>query len=200
MTNQVSPNEIKLTRWFSAAIALGITIAFPLGRCTAPQPQPVTLTQVNTVEVEKVVTKFEDTNSERECMAQALYAETRGESRKGSRLVKEVIQNRKADHRYPNTICGVVGYRNKGVYHFSYQNKSDPNFYETARVFSNMHTTYEERKARRRAYEVADEPTSTNPTLPSNSLNYHATSVKPNWADKLVKHAEVGAHIFYVGY
>ncbi len=200
MENQVSKTEVRLIRWFATSIVLGATVAFPLGRCTAPKPAPEVFTKVNYVEVEKVVTEFLNTNSERECMAQALYAESRGEPKEGSRLVKAVINNRKADPRYPDTVCGVVGYKNKGVYHFSYQNKADPNFYETARVFSDMHTTYAERKSRRIAYEVADEPVAANPALPSNSLNYHSTSVQPDWASNLKKHAQVGAHIFYVGY
>lgn len=200
MENLLHAHEAQLTKWFALALSLGIAAGGLLGRCTAPTPEPVMFTKVNIVEVEKVVTQFEATNSNRECLAQALFAEARGEPKDGAVKVGEVIMNRVKDHRYPNSICGVVRYKNKGVYHFSYQDKSDDNFYKTARVFADMHVTPIELKARERAYEIADMVMVGVPTLPSSSLNYHSVNVEPKWASNLEKHSQVGAHIFYVGY
>jgi len=200
MENLFQAYEAKLTKWFSLMGALCLAAGLTLGRCTAPEPEPVMFTKVNYVEVEKVVTQFKETNSNRECMAQALFAEARGEPKEGAIKVGEVIMNRVKDHRFPHTICEVVRYKNKGTYHFSYQNKSDDNFYKTARVFADMHVTPTERRARERAYEITDIVMAGIPSLPSSSLNYHSVSVQPDWADRLEKHSQVGAHVFYTGY
>ncbi len=42
------------------------------------------------------------------CLAEALYFEARGESVKGQFAVAEVILNRVASRRFPNSVCGVV--------------------------------------------------------------------------------------------
>lgn len=42
------------------------------------------------------------------CVALAIYFEARGESQKGQRAVGNVVMNRVADRRYPNTPCGVL--------------------------------------------------------------------------------------------
>jgi len=204
MENLLHAHEARLTKWFALMGSLCLAVGLTLGRCTAPTPQPVMVTKVKVEEVEKIVTKFEKTNSNRECLAQALFAEARGETKAGAKAVGEVIMNRVKDTRYPHTICGVVRYKTvrngKVTYHFSYQNKSDDNFYKTARVFADMHVTAIELGARERAYEIADMVMAGVPSLPSTSLNYHSTAVKPPWSDDLTKHKQVGAHIFYTGY
>ena len=42
------------------------------------------------------------------CLATAIYFEARGESYRGQVAVAQVVLNRVKDHRYPDTICGVV--------------------------------------------------------------------------------------------
>lgn len=190
----------QLTRMFSLCMVSAAIPFFLLGRCTAPEPAPVMFTKVNTVEVEKEVVKYLPSVGERECLAQALYAEARGESYEAAQAMGEVIMNRVADKRFPDSICGVVRYINKGTFHFSYQYRSDPNFYKTARVFADMRVTEIERSARERAYKIADNLMAGVSTLPNNSLNYHATSVEPDWAAKLTVHKKIGATIFYTGF
>lgn len=45
---------------------------------------------------------------ERECIANALWFEARGEGEEGMRAVLSVIQNRKNNSKFPNTYCGVI--------------------------------------------------------------------------------------------
>src|SRR5690606_9256257 len=47
-------------------------------------------------------------DKERWCLATAIYFEARGESYRGQVAVAQVVLNRVKDHRYPDTICGVV--------------------------------------------------------------------------------------------
>ena len=42
------------------------------------------------------------------CMAQNIYYEARGESLKGKQAVGNVVLNRVAHPKYPDTVCGVV--------------------------------------------------------------------------------------------
>ena len=42
------------------------------------------------------------------CLSMAIYHESRGEPILGQMAVAEVIMNRVADKRWPNTVCGVI--------------------------------------------------------------------------------------------
>ena len=46
--------------------------------------------------------------NERRCMAEAIYHESKSESRQGKIAVGNVVMNRVKSQRYPDTICGVV--------------------------------------------------------------------------------------------
>ncbi len=43
-----------------------------------------------------------------ECLSEALYFEVRGETEKGQFAVAEVVINRVASARFPDTVCGVI--------------------------------------------------------------------------------------------
>jgi len=51
---------------------------------------------------------FELTESEKKFIAKVVWVEARGESRKGQQAVAEVILNRLASEKFPNTLDGVV--------------------------------------------------------------------------------------------
>lgn len=192
-------NSEKLVRQFALMGVLFLIIGLVVGRWTTP---PKIITEIVTeVQIEtQIVRQFIPTNVERECLAKAVFAEARSESFDGQLAVAQVITNRVADARYPNTICGVVRYKNKRTYHFSYQYRKDPNFYKTARVFADMQVNAQELKAREIAYEVADRALDGLDILPKSSFNYHSVAVQPDWADKLTFHKKVGQHLFYTGY
>jgi spore germination cell wall hydrolase CwlJ-like protein len=50
---------------------------------------------------------------ERECLARAMFFESRRSSREGLIAVGTVVTNRVKSGEYPNTICGVVGQKNQ---------------------------------------------------------------------------------------
>ncbi|SFZ82183.1 Cell Wall Hydrolase [Devosia enhydra] len=51
--------------------------------------------------------------SEKECLVRAMYFESNRSSPDGMLAVGSVVMNRVADHRYPKSVCGVVGQKNQ---------------------------------------------------------------------------------------
>ncbi|GHA21201.1 hypothetical protein GCM10007989_15520 [Devosia pacifica] len=132
-------------------------------------------------------------DKERDCLAQAIYHEARGESASGQMAVANVIVNRALSNRYPSSLCGVV-YQNadKGRYRcqftFACDGRSD---------------NPTERRAWLRSKALADEVYTEYAlgegleTLPSSVLYYHTTAVKPSWSRVFTRVAQIGSHIFY---
>lgn len=48
-----------------------------------------------------------------ECMARAMYFESNRSSAEGMLAVGTVVMNRVNDHKFPNSVCGVVGQKNQ---------------------------------------------------------------------------------------
>ncbi|RDE10676.1 cell wall hydrolase [Pelagibacterium lacus] len=128
--------------------------------------------------------------SEREqwCLATGIYFEARGESYRGQVAVAQVIMNRVEDHRYPDTICGVV-----------YQNQHRRN----ACQFSFACDGIPDRINEPAAWALAQEITQTvlnediYLTEVADATHYHATYVRPHWARNMDKLTQVGLHVFY---
>ena len=124
----------------------------------------------------------ETPDSEQECLARAVYFEARSEPLEGQLAVADVVLNRVASPRYPNTICAVVVQRAQ----FS--------FIRNGRFPSVDRTTAAWRKAVAIAEiarkDIADK-------VSDNVLWYHADYVAPVWRHRLTREAQIGAHIFY---
>lgn len=132
-------------------------------------------------------------DSERLCLAQAIYHEARGESLDGQMAVANVIINRAFSKKYPSTICGVV-FQNadKGKYKcqftFACDGRSDEG---------------KERAAWNRSMKLAEEAFSEfqrgeRPgVLPGGVLYYHTTAVAPKWSHTFRRVAAIGSHVFY---
>ena len=129
------------------------------------------------------------------CLALNTYHEAKNQSMVGQIAVAEVVMNRVADRRYPNTVCEVVkqGPKYKGsdipVRHkcqFSWfcDGKSDLPKNEKAW-----------KKAQDYAYLVLYNRISIDIT--EGATHYHAISVNPYWAKTLKRVARIGKHIFY---
>ena len=122
------------------------------------------------------------------CLAEALYFEARGETVRGMFAVAEVIVNRVASARYPDTICEVV---NQG----------------TGRKFACQFTyTCDGRKERitePRAYErvgkiarlVIDGEAPMD--LTKGATHYHTKAVRPRWSRVFPRTTTIGYHHFY---
>ncbi len=131
--------------------------------------------------------------SEKLCLAQAIYHEARGESREGQLAVANVIINRAMSKKYPSTICGVV-FQNadKGRYRcqftFACDGRSDMG---------------RERAAWNRSLQMAEDAfyefqKGERPdVVPSSVMFYHTTAVAPRWSYKFKRVAAIGSHIFY---
>jgi spore germination cell wall hydrolase CwlJ-like protein len=139
------------------------------------------------------VKKVKLADSERTCLAQAIYHEARGESREGQLAVANVIINRAFSKKYPTTICGVV-FQNadKGRYKcqftFACDGRSDMG---TERAAWNRSLQLAETAFRE--FQAGDRPG----VIPDSALYYHTTAVSPGWGNKFHRVATIGAHIFY---
>ncbi len=136
--------------------------------------------------------------SERQCLAQAIYHEARGEPEKGQWAVVNVILNRVASPKYPATICGVV-FQNadKGKYKCQFtfacdgiSNKAGEGnrIVRISWVRSNLIAL-----AAFKQFQSGKLPD----ILPDSALFYHTQAVSPSWSEVYKVVATIGNHIFY---
>lgn len=121
------------------------------------------------------------------CLTEALYFEARGENLSGQMAVAEVILNRVDSRRFPNSVCGVIrqGEHRRNACQFSFRcdGKSE--------VFS-------ERKAYERAGKIARMMLDGRErVLTGGATFYHTKRVRPSWARRLTRTADIGVHLFY---
>lgn len=137
--------------------------------------------------------RLEHANAERDCLAQAIYHEARGETLEGQLAVANVIVNRARSGKFPSTLCGVI-----------YQN-ADKGRYRCQFTFAcdGRTDTPRERRAWLRSAELAKEVYAEFATgesvgaLPGSALYYHTTAVRPSWASTYSAVATIDSHIFY---
>ncbi|MCC5996903.1 MAG: cell wall hydrolase [Oceanicaulis sp.] len=124
---------------------------------------------------------------ERQCLAEAVFYEARGESFAGQLAVAEVVLNRVRHNAWPETVCGVV-----------YQGAERA----TGCQFSFTCDGSVERapygRAWRRAELVADHALMgfARPVTRS-ATHFHTIAVDPYWNSSLVQTRRIGSHIFY---
>ncbi len=132
-------------------------------------------------------------DSEKLCLAQAIYHEARGESREGQLAVANVIINRAMSKKYPSTICGVV-----------FQN-ADKGRYKCQFTFAcdGRSDMGRERSAWNRSLNMAEDAfyefqRGERPgVVPNSVLFYHTTAVAPKWSHTFRRVAAIGSHVFY---
>ena len=129
------------------------------------------------------------------CLALNTYHEAKNQSLVGQVATTQVVMNRVADSRYPNTVCEVVkqGPKYKGsdvpVRHkcqFSWfcDGKDDTPKNEKAW-----------RKAQDVAFLVIYDKIKLDVT--EGATHYHATYVRPSWAKTKTRTTRIEKHIFY---
>ena len=128
------------------------------------------------------------TDKEMWCLATAIYFEARGESYRGQVAVAQVVLNRVKDHRYPNTICGVV-----------FQNQHKRNACQFSFACDGISDVVSEKQPWAQAEEIAQKVTSGELYLTEvgQATHYHATYVRPAWAPRMNKLTQIGLHVFY---
>lgn len=121
------------------------------------------------------------------CLAEALYFEARGESVKGQFAVAEVIMNRVASSRYPDTVCDVInqGTGKKYACQFTYTCDGKAEVIHEPRAFQNV--------AKIAKVMVDGAPID----LTKGATHYHTKSVSPRWARTYPRTATIGYHHFY---
>ena len=126
-------------------------------------------------------------DAEWQCLATAIYHESRGEPLSGQIAVAEVILNRVESRQYPNTICGVTmqGKGSGRACQFSYacDGRSDA-----------MTSIGPRHRAEKLARLMLDGmPRS----VTDGATHFHATYVSPSWARAMTRTAAIGNHRFY---
>ena len=117
---------------------------------------------------------------ELECLAGAIYFESKSESLKGQLAVGHVIANRAASGRFPSSYCGVVYQRSQ----FSFvRGRSMPPIARSGQQWKNAVAIA----------RIVDQKLA--PTPVSKALFFHARRVSPGW--KLTRVATLGNHVFY---
>lgn len=122
-----------------------------------------------------------------ECLAEALYFEARGETVRGQFAVAEVIMNRVASSKFPNSLCGVINQGTGRKYQCQFTYTCDG---------------YAEIISEKRAYEQVAKVARAvmdghGGELTDGAMFYHTTGVSPRWSRKFTKTAQIGVHIFY---
>jgi spore germination cell wall hydrolase CwlJ-like protein len=147
-----------------------VTIALP-----APGPAPTLEQLVEAEKVGPVLTK------EGNCLATAVYFESRGESLEGQLAVAQVVMNRAASGQYPSSWCEVV--KQKAQFSFVHRGTWPP--------IRNIDCWRKAEAIARIAMASAVK------VIPDDVLWYHANYVSPSWGSRLDEVEQIGAHIFY---
>ena len=121
-------------------------------------------------------------DEETNCLATAVYFESRGESLEGQLAVAHVVMNRASSGRYPADWCGVV----KQPAQFSFVRHGEFPYVDT------------NSPAWQKAEAIAElAAANVVPSIGSDVLWYHADYVAPTWRHSLQEVQQIGAHIFY---
>lgn len=116
-------------------------------------------------------------DSDLNCLATAVYFESRGEPMEGQLAVAQTILNRVESGRYASSVCGVINQPKQ----FSYDRNRAPRAgsdWETAQAIAHI-------AMQDMWHEVAPR-----------AVSFHARRVAPNWAGK-TRVATIGNHVFY---
>ncbi|MGB3146415.1 MAG: cell wall hydrolase [Paracoccaceae bacterium] len=124
-------------------------------------------------------------SEELDCLARAIYFESRGEPIKGQAAVAEVVMNRTESPYFPQSICGVVRQSNAGGCQFSFicDGYSDKIRDQTAwYVAEKLASAF-----------IAGAPRE----LTDGATYFHTPAVKPAWAKRFPMTVKIGSHYFY---
>lgn len=148
-----------------------------LGQAFLPAALPAAASLATLVAAHVMPTALD---AETECLAGAVYFESRGEPLEGQLAVAEVIRNRAASGRFPPSLCGVV---------------FQPSQFSFVRS-GGMPPIRRDSEQWHRAVAVAQIALGGNwVSSVGKALFFHASRISPGW--RLKRLARVGNHIFY---
>lgn len=117
-----------------------------------------------------------------QCLAGAVYFESRGEPLHGQLAVAQVVINRSEDTRWPASYCGVVYQRAQ----FSFvKNGSMPRIRTSTGAWQRAKAIAQIAHDGLWSSEVGD------------AVYFHATYVRPKWSRRKERTAQIDTHIFY---
>lgn len=152
------------------------------------------LLSINVIDAEElyVKTDFKDLpkveQKQISCLAQNIFFESGAESYKGKVAVALVTINRTKLSSYPDSICGVVKQKVKGVCQFSWVCNPTKNI-----------VTYKNTEAYKEILKLAtfvylnDEYIN---DVTKGATHFHTTNINPGWYD-LTRTIKIGHHVFY---
>lgn len=117
-----------------------------------------------------------------QCLAGAIYFESRGEPLTGQLAVAQVVINRSEDSRWPASYCGVV-----------YQ-RAQFSFVKNGRM-PNIRTSSNAWKRAKSIAKIAHEGLWESEA--ADAVYFHANYVKPKWSRRKTRTAQIDTHIFY---
>lgn len=124
----------------------------------------------------------ETLSPEMECLAGAIYFESRGEPIDGQLAVAQVVMNRADSGLFPSTYCGVVYQRAQ----FSFvKGGSMPTIKRSSSAW------HRAKKLARIAHEGLWDSEA------GDALYFHARYVRPAWSRQKLARATINSHIFY---
>lgn len=155
----------------------------PLAPAPAPETPVTTPDAVPTGDLASMVAELRSSDPgsrELECLAGAIYFESKSESLKGQLAVGHVIANRATSGRFPSSYCGVVYQRSQ----FSFvRGRSMPPIARSSLQWKNAVAIA----------KIVDQDLQPEP-MPK-ALFFHARRVSPGW--KLTRLGSLGNHVFY---
>jgi len=130
------------------------------------------------------------------CLALNTYHEAKNQSMIGQVATAQVVMNRVADSRYPNTVCEVVkqGPKYKGS-DVPVRHKCQFSWFCDGKSDEPKKDSKEWRMAQEYARIVLSGRIVLDVT--EGATHYHATYVKPSWAKTKTRTTRIESHIFY---
>jgi len=130
------------------------------------------------------------------CLALNTYHEAKNQSMIGQVATAQVVMNRVADRRYPNTVCEVVkqGPKYKGS-DVPVRHKCQFSWFCDGKSDEPKKDSKEWRMAQEYARIVLSGRIVLDVT--EGATHYHATYVKPSWAKTKTRTTRIESHIFY---
>ena len=130
------------------------------------------------------------------CLALNTYHEAKNQSMIGQVATAQVVMNRVADSRYPNSVCEVVkqGPKYKGS-DVPVRHKCQFSWFCDGKSDEPRRDSKEWRRAQEYARIVLSGRIVLDVT--EGATHYHATYVKPSWAKTKTRTTRIEKHIFY---
>lgn len=118
------------------------------------------------------------------CLAEAIYFESKHESKRGQEAVGHVVVNRSRSKKFPQTICGVINQKYKTTCQFSYKCDGRSDVPKNRTEFNS-------------AMRIAEIILAGKRDTTFGAVYFHNMTVRPIWAKASKLTITIGKHKFY---